>query len=395
MKPYLFALVALVALVAVDAAQWSEEGPNGGVVQHVSLNRIQHSIRIERIRQHQKALQTRYASGHNVPLSDYQDAQYYGEISIGTPPQNFKVCFDTGSSNLWVPSESCTAQACQNHQKYDHSKSSTYVKNGTSFSIRYGSGSMTGFVSEDTLRVGDVTVQKQLFAEATGEPGQAFVQAKFDGLLGMAWPSISVDGILPPFFNMFKEGKLDANLFSFQLSSDASSGANGGQLTLGGIDKTKYTGELAYHNLTSETYWEFGLESLTANGQSLTSVKSAIADTGTSLLAGPTKDVSAFASQIGAQEDPIQPGIYTIDCSKLSGLPSLSIGLSGGKKYTLTGSQYCLQVKSIFGTQCLLGMLGIDIPNHPLWILGDVFLSRNYAVFDVENRRVGFAASAN
>jgi saccharopepsin len=143
----------------------------------------------------------------------------FSTIALGTPPQEFKVVLDTGSSNLLVPSSECGSIACYLHQKYDSSASSTYKKNGTEFGIRYGSGEVSGFISNDVLRIGDLSIKGQDFGETTNEPGLAFAFGRFDGILGLGYDTIAVNHVTPPFYNMINQKLLDEPVFAFYLGS--------------------------------------------------------------------------------------------------------------------------------------------------------------------------------
>merc|ERR1739848_957592 len=150
------------------------------------------------------------------------------------------------------------------------------------------------------------------------------------------------DHVETPLRALVNSGKLPEPVFAFYLGS----GGAKGELVLGGVDPSHYTGGFAYTPVIDSApgkvgYWAFKMDDFKINGQSVTSVRKAIVDSGTSLLAAPTDDVAKIAAAVGAKKVlPIPP---------------------------FNKEDYIIKDQTI----CLFGMTGLDVPAPagPLYIL--------------------------
>jgi cathepsin D len=208
--------------------------------------------------------------------------------------------------------------------------------------------------------------------------------------LGLAFKTIAVDGVETVFDNMFAQGLVPRKAFSFWLDRDPKN-PNGGELFLGGSDPSYYEGNFTYVDVTREGYWQFKMDGITVDDVTVCSGGcQAIADSGTSLLAGPKDEVAKINAKIGAI--PIINGEYLVICNQTSTMPDITFTLNG-RPFVLTSNDYVLRISQFGQEQCLSGFVGMDIPPPagPLWILGDVFIGGFYTEFDADNMRVGFA----
>lgn len=105
------------------------------------------------------------------------------------------------------------------------------------------------------------------------------MSARFDGILGLGFDTISVNHITPPFYSMINQGLLDEPIFSFRLGS---SDEDGGEAVFGGIDASAYTGTIEYVPVRRKAYWEVELEKIAFGGEELELENTGAAiDTGT------------------------------------------------------------------------------------------------------------------
>jgi cathepsin D len=196
------------------------------------------------------------------PLNDESNALWMGKISVGTPPVEYTVDFDTGSSDLFLPGKNCK-RTCNGHTRYNTSASCTSTDLRKTFLLQYGDGSsVRGEQFIDTVTIAGLTANHQTLGAAS-EYSSGFNISNFpaDGLMGMGFPSISVFNATPVFQSLIAEGQTDSPVFAMKLT------ANGSELTLGGLNSDLYKGDVTRVSVSHEGYWQTNFDALNVGSE--------------------------------------------------------------------------------------------------------------------------------
>ncbi|PCH42453.1 acid protease [Wolfiporia cocos MD-104 SS10] len=314
-------------------------------------------------------------------LTDQNSKEWTGIISIGSPAQEFTIDFDTGSSDLWVPSTNCNG--CESPNSYDPEASSTSETKSGTFQIGYGDGSTaSGPIYADSVDVAGITIQDQTFSAVTSETGN-LVGGPNDGLMGLALPNLSQLDADPFFYTAISQNAVPQGVFGFYLAP------SGSELYLGGTDSSHYSGDIEYHDLVSSAgFWQIGGASVAVNGETALPGFETIIDSGTTLMYGPPDAVEQlFGKMDGAVS--VGEGLYALPCDSF---PTLSFNW-GGSDFEIPPET--LNFGKVGEGYCVAGLGGKDLGfGDDVWLLGDILMRSVYTAFSVDQNAVGFAALA-
>jgi hypothetical protein len=332
----------------------------------------------QKMRAHQKM-------GHRTAnaMEVIHKTAYWGTVKLGTPAQEFKVIFDTGSGNLILPAKSCNMPGCNPHKKYDPSESSTSAsivneRGEGSTEISFGTGDISGDYYKDKFCIAENLCSEVRFVAATAQSPEPFSETPFDGILGLGFKDLSMGEHFNIVDDLNANGQLPLGTFAVFLTDDSNS-----EITFGGYRPEQVASDIVWANVVRESYWQVGVDDITFNNAEtgLCNGGCQVAvDTGTSMLAGPSDLVDKLSNKLNAKDD----------CSNFDQLPTIGFKVKN-KVLNLSPEDYMDKSTG----DCSFSVMALDVPppKGPLFIFGDPFLRRFVTIYDRSGPRVGFAVA--
>ncbi|OCH86421.1 aspartic peptidase A1 [Obba rivulosa] len=317
---------------------------------------------------------------------------YIATIGIGSPPTDYSVILDSGSSNTWVGAEQTYVQT------------STSQTTGQQVAVDYGSGSFSGNEYLDTVTIAPgLTIQRQSIGVATQSEGLNGL----DGIMGIGPTDLTSgtlsNGQLIPTVtdNAFNQGLISAQQVGILFEPINSLSDANGEVSFGQPDVSKFSGELTSVPITTTSPASdyVGIDQSITYGSSRTNILSTtagIVDTGTTLLLLSSDAFSTYTQLTGATTDQTT-GLLTLPASQFGNLESMFFNI-GGVEFEFTpdaqiwprslNSQIGGSDDNIYimvGDNGSPSGSGLDFTNGLAW------LERFYFVYDSGNNQAGFA----
>lgn len=322
-----------------------------------------------------------------------------------------KVVFDTGSTNLWLASDLCNTMPCtdKGRRRYNHTASSTFQSGDPkTVDIEFGTAELVGRAGKDDFHIGPFVVKDQTFNMIAQAKGDTFANLPLEGIVGLAFPSMSVKGSTAFFDNVIEQKLLAHNEFAFFFSKDEK-GSNA--ILWGGVDKSLYDGPMRMFPVSQAHYWALDLEyfkvgdevidiaHVDENQWDVSSMLSTergrkakvIVDTGTTYFTAEDAVYSKIMSKL-------QDGV---ECSKADSGPNLVFGLrdvaGATQELIVPASAYMVSSNGDHCTPAFM-KLNVDKKYGPALLFGEVFMRQYVTAFDRgdgkdASARIGFAAA--
>ncbi|KZT29908.1 acid protease [Neolentinus lepideus HHB14362 ss-1] len=322
------------------------------------------------------------------------DIGYLATIQIGTPPRAFKMLVDSGSSDLWVGGENCSgssgAAGCGNHTFIGSGTSSSFSDTGKTWSITYGSGSLSGNIVQDDIEIAGMKLSAHKFGAAKNESSQfSGNDTLFDGIMGLGGSQLSDQGFPTVVEALHSAGLIQAPITSYKLARLAD-GSNDGEITFGGMDPAKFNAstKVTIKNVSPKGYWEANVDTFKVDGKDINlSGRTAILDTGTSLIVGPGNDVDALHEAMPVSR--FDGFNWIIPCTTTS---KVAFTFSGREFTVDTRDLTFLPVNSTNLTgDCYSSITRGSVGGDQEWLFGDVFLKNVYFSTDVGSNQISLA----
>ncbi|KAJ7039610.1 acid protease [Mycena alexandri] len=300
----------------------------------------------------------------NIKLVDYfngTDLQWYGQISIGTPPEDFTV-------------------ACANQRQFAPSKSSTFQDQFFNSSVTFGTGigvdpvvgnnwEMDLAFVADVLVVGDIAIPLGGFFLITNQ-APTFLPDPFDGIMGLS----------PGMGDFFADAGVSAIFGMF---------GGAGELTLGGVDTTKFKAPLVHSPIVNDQ-WALTSQGIFVNGETTSTLnrpsRSSLIQfilsccAGTSNILFVEETALAIYGMISPDivANPDEPGTFGIACNRIPALPAvISIQFAGLSSGPFTNKPELCQ--TLINVSEGFNLVGLSLLKH------------YYSAWDINGTRIGFA----